>query len=166
MGTSSSFTDVMARLRAGDEDAARQVFQRFVHRLVGLARVRLGRDLRRRVDPEEVVQSAYKSFFLRYEEGKVEVRDWGSLWSLLTVITLRKCIDRVDYHRAQGHNIRREAKAGAEAISGIPFKPAISCGGRRVSEGRSVPRRRVGSASHEMQKPLEKLGFSEDPVQT
>ena len=78
MGTSSSFTDVMARLRAGDEDAARQVFQRFVHRLVGLARVRLGRDLRRRVDPEDVVQSAYKSFFLRYEEGKVEVRDWGS----------------------------------------------------------------------------------------
>src|SRR5262249_1915459 len=78
MGTSSSFTDVMARLRAGDEDAARQVFQRFVHRLVGLARVRLGRDLRRRVDPEDVVQSAYKSFFLRYEEGRVEVRDWGS----------------------------------------------------------------------------------------
>jgi RNA polymerase sigma-70 factor (ECF subfamily) len=126
MGASSSFTDVMARLRAGDETAARQVFQRFVDRLVGLARVRLGRDLRRRVDPEEVVQSAYKSFFLRYEEGKVEVRDWGSLWSLLTVITLRKCIDRVDYHRAQGRDIRREAKAGAEATGTEPWWEAVS----------------------------------------
>ena len=101
MGTSSSFADVMARLRSEDEDAARHVFQCFVTRLVGLARERLGRDLRRRVDPEEVVQSAYESVFLRYGAGKLEVRDWSSLWSLLTVITLRKCVDRVDYHRAQ-----------------------------------------------------------------
>jgi RNA polymerase sigma-70 factor (ECF subfamily) len=91
----------MARLRSGDEDAARHVFQCFVARLVGLARERLGRDLRRRVDPEEVVQSAYKGVFLRYGAGKLEVRDWSRLWSLLTVITLRKCVDRVDYHRAQ-----------------------------------------------------------------
>jgi len=126
MGSSSSFTDVMARLRSGDEAAARQVFQRFVHRLVGLARDRLGRDLRRRVDPEEVVQSAYKSFFLRYGAGKLEVRDWGSLWSLLTVITLRKCVDRVDYHRAQGRDIRREASARVEATGSEPWWAAVS----------------------------------------
>ena len=126
MGTSSSFTDVMARLRTGDQAAARQIFQRFVGRLVRLARDRLGQALRRRVDPEEVVQSAYKSFFLRYGAGKLEVPDWGSLWSLLTVITLRKCVDRVDYHRAQCRDARREVKDHAEEAGSGPWWEAVS----------------------------------------
>jgi RNA polymerase sigma-70 factor (ECF subfamily) len=126
MGASSSFTDLMARLRAGDQAAARQVFQRFVHKLVRLARERMGQALRRRVDPEEVVQSAYKSFFLRYGAGKLDVQDWSSLWSLLTVITLRKCVDRVDYHHAQRRDVRREARANAEAASSEPWWEAVS----------------------------------------
>jgi RNA polymerase sigma-70 factor (ECF subfamily) len=126
MGASSSFADVMARLRAGDEAAAREVFQRFVRRLVRLARERFGQALRRRVDPEDAVQSAYKSFFLRYGAGKLEVQDWGSLWSLLTVITLRKCVDRVDYHRAQRRDIRRETRAHAETTGSEPWWEAVS----------------------------------------
>jgi RNA polymerase sigma-70 factor (ECF subfamily) len=78
------------------------------------------------VDPEDVVQSAYKSFFLRYGAGKLEVQDWGSLWSLLTVITLRKCVDRVDYHRAQRRDIRREAGAHAAAAGSEPWWEAVS----------------------------------------
>jgi len=81
----------MSRLRAGDEQAARQVFQQYAGRLIALARSRLGSQLRRKVDPEDVLQSVYKSFFTRQAKGQVEAADWDSLWSLLTVITLRKC---------------------------------------------------------------------------
>src|SRR4051794_6813774 len=80
MAASDSFTDVMARLRAGDEAAAREVFQRFVGKLIRLARRRFDATLRHKVDPEDVVQSAYKSFFVRYGEGKLTVQDWGNLW--------------------------------------------------------------------------------------
>jgi DNA-directed RNA polymerase specialized sigma24 family protein len=63
------------------------------------------------VDPEDVVQSAYKSFFLRYGEGRMRVDNWSGLWGLLTVITLRKCAERVAYHRAQCRDVAREAVA-------------------------------------------------------
>jgi RNA polymerase sigma-70 factor (ECF subfamily) len=113
MAASDSFLDVMTRLRAGDEAAAREVFERFVDKLIRLARHQFNAVLRHKVDPEDVVQSAYKSFFHRYGEGKVEVQDWSKLWGLLTMITLRKCCDRVEYHRAMCRDVQREA-AGAE----------------------------------------------------
>ena len=109
MAASDSFSDVMTRLRAGDQSAARAIFERFVRKLVRLARGQFNAVLRRKVDPEDVVQSAYKSFFLRHGAGKLEVQDWGNLWGLLTVITLRKCLDRVEYHRAERRDLKREA---------------------------------------------------------
>jgi len=126
MEARDSFTDLMERLRAGDQDAAREVFQRFVRKLVALAASQFDAVLRRKVDPEEVVQSAYKSFFLRYGAGKLEVRDWGSLWGLLTMITLRKCFDRAEYHRAQRRDVRREAAAHPGATGTEPWWEAIA----------------------------------------
>jgi RNA polymerase sigma-70 factor (ECF subfamily) len=91
MPTEDSFDDVMARLRTGDADAATQVFQRFAGRLIVLARGHLDARLRRKVDPEDLLQSAFQSFFHRHREGRFQPENWGSLWSLLIVITLRKC---------------------------------------------------------------------------
>ena len=52
----------MARLRAGDNAAAAEVFRRFANRLIGLARTHLDARVRQKVDPEDVMQSALKSF--------------------------------------------------------------------------------------------------------
>src|SRR5207248_5318828 len=94
-------------------DIARAVFERFTRRLIGLARSQLDVRLQHKVDPEDVVQSAYKSFFLRYGEGALATEGWDGLWGLLTVITLRKCADRVRYYRAERRDIFREAAAPA-----------------------------------------------------
>jgi RNA polymerase sigma-70 factor (ECF subfamily) len=126
MAPSESFSDVIARLRAGDEAAAHEIFQRFVGKLVCLARRQLGAVLRRKVDPEEVVQSAYKSFFLRHGAGKLEVRDWDHLWGLLTVITLRKCFDRVEYHHAECRDVKREAAARPGTAGTEPWWEAVA----------------------------------------
>jgi RNA polymerase sigma-70 factor (ECF subfamily) len=83
-------------------------FQRFTLRLVGLARKHLDTQLRHKIDPEDVVQSVYKSFFLRYGEGELVEHKLDELWSLLTVITLRKCADRVRYYQAERRNVNRE----------------------------------------------------------
>src|SRR5262249_28777772 len=64
-----SFSALMEQLRSGDDDAARAIFARFPRRLVTLARRRFDRRLSCRVDPEDVVQSAFKSFFIRQREG-------------------------------------------------------------------------------------------------
>jgi RNA polymerase sigma-70 factor (ECF subfamily) len=117
MSSESSFDEVMARLRAGDQDAARQIFQRFAGRLIALAHERLDCLVRRKVDPEDVVQSALKSFFLRYAAGQFDVGDWNSLWGLLVVITLRKCGREIKHFHGPQHDVRREAaaQAGSEA---------------------------------------------------
>jgi RNA polymerase sigma-70 factor (ECF subfamily) len=126
MAASDSFADVMARLRAGDQAAAREVFERFVDKLVRLARRQFDAVLRGKVDAEDVVQSAYKSFFLRYGAGKLEIHDWANLWALLTVITLRKCFDRVEYHRAERRDVRREAAAQPGAAGTEPWWQAVA----------------------------------------
>src|SRR6202043_933728 len=86
-----SFADLMVRLNQGDQAAAAKVFHRFTNRLVGRARIHLDGRVRQKVDPEDVLQSVYRSFFLRQAQGQFELEGWDNLWSLLTVLTVRKC---------------------------------------------------------------------------
>lgn len=93
----------------GADDA--KSFERFTRRLIGLARSHLDTRLQHKIDPEDVVQSAYKSFLLRYGDDALAAEGWDGLWGMLTVITLRKCADRVRYFRTQGRDLSREAKS-------------------------------------------------------
>ncbi len=55
---------LLIRWREGDQAAADALFRRYAERLIGLVRLRLSEKLARRVDPEDIVQSVYRSFFL------------------------------------------------------------------------------------------------------
>ncbi len=99
-----SFDDLMTRLRAGDDDAAAEVFRRFTHRLIGLARSRLDHLIRGKLDPEDILQSVYRTFFSRHARDGFDLGSWDSLWGMLTVITVRKC----DYRRKFFHTARRD----------------------------------------------------------
>jgi RNA polymerase sigma-70 factor (ECF subfamily) len=116
MSENDSFALLMIRLRSGEDGAAREVFVRFASRLAGLARRHLDARLAVKVDPEDVVQSAYKSFFIRQREGELEIGTWDGLWGLLTMITLRKCADRAAYYRADKRDVTRET-AGSDDSS-------------------------------------------------
>jgi RNA polymerase sigma-70 factor (ECF subfamily) len=122
MALNASFDVLMDRLRQGDQSAARQIFQRFACRLVGLARAHLDSKMRQKVDPEEVMQSAFKSFFWRYAEGQFDFADWDSLGSLLTLFTLRKCGHKVEHFRAACRDVRREAQVIEEADSSASWQ--------------------------------------------
>ena len=113
MSSTSSFAQLMMRLRAGDQPAATEVFHRFAERLIALARTRLDRRLRQKVDPEDVLQSVYKSFFRRYSQGDFELADWDGLWSLLTVLTVRKCGRWRERFRAECRDVERETSLAA-----------------------------------------------------
>jgi RNA polymerase sigma-70 factor (ECF subfamily) len=108
MSEQDSFADLMVRLQHGDQAASSEIFDRFARRLIGLARSRLDERLRQKVDPEDVMQSAFKSFFRVHADGKLDLENWDSLWALLTVITLRKCGHRVEYFRAACRDVARE----------------------------------------------------------
>jgi RNA polymerase sigma-70 factor (ECF subfamily) len=108
MADGDTFARLMTRLRSGEDAAAREVFEQFSGRLVALARHRFNRLLARKVDPEDVVQSAFKSFFVRHRAGKLDVGGTDGLWNLLTLITLRKCADRAEYFLADRRDAARE----------------------------------------------------------
>jgi RNA polymerase sigma factor (sigma-70 family) len=105
---SNSFAEFLAKLHGGDDAASRELFGRFTHQLIALALRHLGAPLRHKVDPEDVVQSAYKSFFFRYGAGNLDVVNWNSLWGLLALITVRKCAGRAAYHRAECRDAAQE----------------------------------------------------------
>jgi RNA polymerase sigma-70 factor (ECF subfamily) len=92
-------------------------FERFSRRLIGLARKQLGGQLQYKVDPEDVVQSAYKSLLLRYGDGALAAEGWNGLWGLLTTITVRKCADRARFFQAERRDTRREAAVDAQDIA-------------------------------------------------
>jgi RNA polymerase sigma-70 factor (ECF subfamily) len=105
--------DLLKRLQAQDEDAARAIYNRYTAGLLALARQNL-QLVKFRVDPESVVQSVYRSFFQRQRAGEYELGSWNGLWALLTRITLRKCWNRVRYHRQQCRDLRREVSVSGE----------------------------------------------------
>jgi RNA polymerase sigma-70 factor, ECF subfamily len=117
MSSEETFPGLLARVRDGDDEAAAVIFRRFVDQLAAHADRHLAPAVRRRTDAEDVVQSVYRTFFRRVRQGEFQLDHWGSLWGLLTRITVRKCA-----HAGRGKNRPREAAmpGAADTSSGEP----------------------------------------------
>jgi RNA polymerase sigma-70 factor (ECF subfamily) len=100
--------ELMARWQGGDQQAAEALFQRYAERLLAVVRTRLSAQLARRFDPEDVVQSAYRSFFAGARDGRYVLAHSGDLWRLLVAITLHKLRRQVQHHQARKRNPDRE----------------------------------------------------------
>lgn len=105
----SSEERLLDRLQAGDEQAADEVFHRYVDRLTALARSRLSQRLAARLDADDVVMSAYRSFFVRAKRGAFGLDAGGDLWRLLVEITLHKLYRQATFHSAKKRSVAREA---------------------------------------------------------
>ncbi|MFQ5734427.1 MAG: ECF-type sigma factor [Planctomycetaceae bacterium] len=89
-------------LKAGDEQAAQHLFERYFRQLVALARAKLGGVPSRVRDEEDVALSALNSFFLRARENAFPcLNDHDDLWRLLVVFTARKASHLRRYRTAQ-----------------------------------------------------------------
>ncbi len=98
--------------RQGDQNAARAIVDRYVDRLVTLARRRLSQRLASRVDPEDIVQSAFRSFFARAKEGRFVFAEQDDLCKLLVRITLHKTLRQVAFHKAAKRDPSAETEQG------------------------------------------------------
>ena len=111
---------LLERFRAGDEAAASELFERFAKRLASLVQSRLSAKLARRLDAEDVVLSAYRSFFVRARDGQFAIDEPGELWRLLAQITLNKL-----HRSAARHNAaRRSLNCEQDDIWGVADWPA------------------------------------------
>jgi RNA polymerase sigma factor (sigma-70 family) len=102
MSAGGSVTRWVTALKGGDAAAAQPLWERYHRRLVGLAREKLRAGRRRAADEEDVVQSAFHSFFQGVARGRFpQLDDRNNLWRLLVVITARKALDQLTHERRQ-----------------------------------------------------------------
>jgi RNA polymerase sigma factor (sigma-70 family) len=104
-----SSAELIARWRAGDEQAASALWRRYAEQLISLARTRLSKKLARHVDPEDLVQSAYRSFFVAARTDRYILRHSGDLWRLLVAITLHKLQNQFRRHSALKRDMGQES---------------------------------------------------------
>ncbi len=108
------------------ERAAEVVWQRYVERLLGLARRHLSGQVRRRVDEYDVLQSVFRTVYQRQRDGAFVLQSRDDLWNLLAAITVRKARGVAARHTRDKRDVRRESIAngcsGADASTLDPLE--------------------------------------------
>jgi RNA polymerase sigma-70 factor (ECF subfamily) len=141
---------LLRRFRRGQDDASTQIYLRYANRLHALAASRSSPDLGRRIDPEDIVQSVFRTFFRRAAIGEYDVPDGEEMWKLLLVIALNKVRAAGAHHRAAKRDVRLTASGDAftRALQSEPARDDIALTTLRmvidqVLEGLPEPHRKM-----------------------
>ena len=96
MSVDGSVSQWISELKTGDQSAAQRLWERYVDRLVRLARRKLGGAPRRMSDEEDVVVVAFEGFCRGILEGRFpRLNDRNDLWQVLVMLTQRKATDQL-----------------------------------------------------------------------
>ncbi len=112
MDTEQSITRLIGMARAGEAEAAEQLWRTYFDKLVAVARKKLAVSAPRAADEEDVALSAFASFWAGAGQDRYpQLTDRSALWPLLVAITANKCTDL----------IRRETrkKRGGGAVNDV-----------------------------------------------
>ena len=115
----SSDVSLLNRFRSGDEDAALQLYYRYSEKLLKLASRETPQDLATRFDPEDIVQSVFRTFFRRAATGQYEAPEGDELWKLLLVMALNKVRGRAAHHRAGKRDVRKTQSLSSDSSTPI-----------------------------------------------
>ncbi|MCO6454067.1 MAG: sigma-70 family RNA polymerase sigma factor [Pirellulaceae bacterium] len=96
---------LLRRFQGGEQNAATAIYLRYAQRLNLLAQAKTGRELLVRLDPEDIVQSVFRTFFRRAALGHYQVPDGDELWKLFLVIALNKIRTLGEFHRAAKRDV-------------------------------------------------------------
>lgn len=107
--TNSIADHLISRVRAGDDAAAEVMFLKYAEQLARLAEQNLSQRVARRVDGADVVQSVFRTFFVRAERGEFHISSSAELWKLLVQITLNKARQQGRRNSAGLRDVRRES---------------------------------------------------------
>ena len=129
MTDSQHHENIEARLEADVDLAAPEVDKQYRARLCRLVERELNRRFRRREDPEDVVQSAFRTFFRRNAQDEFHIESSVDLWRLLETIARHKILKHVEKLGAGKRNPKREEYPEGDALQGqgpTPEEAAIA----------------------------------------
>ena len=86
------------------DQAARVIVEHFADQLLAMVRQRLANRFAGRIDPEDVLQSVFRSFF----RCSFSIADSRGLFSLLVQLCVNKTRETVRFHQREKRDVRRE----------------------------------------------------------
>jgi RNA polymerase sigma-70 factor (ECF subfamily) len=115
----ASDKSLLRLIREGDEDAAAKLYGRYAGRLRALIRSRCSAELARRLEPDDIVQSVFRRFFLHARQGDYDVPPSEELWGLFLVIALNKLRAEESFYRAEKRDISRTRDVAEPEADGL-----------------------------------------------
>jgi RNA polymerase sigma-70 factor, ECF subfamily len=104
--------DLLSRARAGDDDSRGRLLEAYRSYLTLMARVQLGRDLRGKVDPSDVVQEAFLEAHRDFKQFRGQTE--AELLALLRRVLANSLADQIRRHRrTQRRDLRLEEQLAA-----------------------------------------------------
>jgi RNA polymerase sigma-70 factor (ECF subfamily) len=134
MTSNDAFPDLLRRVRAGDDEAAAELFRRYEPALRRFIRTRMWhRHLRRTLDSIDVCQSVFAGFFWGVRLGRYELKTPEDLCRLLAVMARNKVVSQL----RRPHVTRQQEASEGERDTGGLTAPAEE-GPCRQTEARDL----------------------------
>jgi RNA polymerase sigma-70 factor (ECF subfamily) len=118
MSDIQSHKSLVKQLNMGASSAAARLDEAYRSKLCQLVEREMNRRFRRREDPEDVVQSAFRTFYRRNARGEFHIDSTVDLWRLLETITRHKMLKHVEKHDAGKRTLRREEYPNGDCLHG------------------------------------------------
>lgn len=124
------------------EDAATEFCARYMEKLMSLVERNLASRFSSRFDPEDLVQSIFRSWFTGAEKGRFRPSSKDEVWKLLSVVALNKVRNKVKFHDARKRAVSK-TQANEELLASVPeprpedatdFLELIDVAGQRLDE--------------------------------
>ncbi|NND96344.1 MAG: sigma-70 family RNA polymerase sigma factor [Pirellulaceae bacterium] len=106
-GMSPTDRSLVVMVRDGDTEAATILYERYARRVFGLVKSKLGDQLATATEPEDLVQSIFRSVFRGVQSGHYDAPPGTTLWNLMAVIAINKLRNSATHHAAQCRDINR-----------------------------------------------------------
>jgi RNA polymerase sigma-70 factor (ECF subfamily) len=116
--------DLLRRAKAGSPEALNSLYERCAGRLLSYIRLRMGRDLRARLESRDILQATFLKSLAHL--GQLEASETGSLMAWLARIAENEIRDRVDFQQRQRRDAAREVPMADEAAFRAPARSALS----------------------------------------
>lgn len=118
-GRATDFPSLLRLLESGDQPAADAMVSAVYPQLCQTIRRRIAPRFRAKFDEEDILQSVFRSFFIRNRNNEFNLLGWESLWSILFLMASRKVGRRVQHFSTQKRDCRRELSANDVCLTDV-----------------------------------------------
>ncbi len=124
MPAAPSSTDLLRRAKQGSEAALNLLYEQCAGRLLTYIRLRLGRELRAKLESRDILQATLLKSLAHLDELKGDERE--SLMAWLARIAEHEIRDRADYHQRQRRDAAREVAIDDDSPVAAAARSALS----------------------------------------